>query len=105
MFIESPDCHEGSIQRDILNHDSGYKEIPANVLSFDYNDELIVAKQRPADFNEPLYEGQYEYPEGKDKIYFWLVVSKLHLVFGPLSEQEFEAIRKKYRVPDSLDVN
>ena len=96
---------EGGIHRDILNYDSGYKEIPANVLSFDYNDEFIVAKQRPADFNEPLYEGHYEYPIGNDTIYFWLVACKLHLIFGPLSQKEFEAVRRKYNVPGSLDVN
>lgn len=96
---------EGGINRDILHHDSGFGEIPANILSYDFNNEFIVARQRPAKFSEPLYEGRYEYPKGKDKIYFWLVINKQHRIFGPLSEQEFEVMCEKYNVPCSLDVN
>jgi hypothetical protein len=96
---------EGGINKDILNHYSGFGEIPAKVLSYDFNNEFIVAKQRPADFTEPLYERRYEYPKEDDKIFFWLVISRQHCIFGPLSELEFEAMCEKYNVPSDLDVN
>jgi hypothetical protein len=96
---------EGSDLNDILSHSRGGKEIPANVIGYDYDSEFIVAKQKPAKTDEPLYEGVYVYPRGREETYYWLIVHRPHLILGPMSELEFKVATKKYNVPESLDVN
>ena len=94
---------EGDGLHDILCHSSGQKDVPADVLSYDYDDNFIIAMQKPAAFEDPLYENTYEYPQGKDKIYCWLIIHRQEQVLRPLLESEFHLARKKYGVPKDLD--
>ena len=96
---------EGKGLNDILSHSRGGKEIPANVIGYDYNSEFIVAKQKPTKTDEPLYEGIYVYHHGRDEIYYWLIVHRTRLILGPMSELEFNTAMQKYGVPKTLDVN
>jgi hypothetical protein len=92
---------EGKELNDILSHTSSQLEIPANVISYDYNSHFIIAAQRPG-FQDPLYNNDPIYSLGKDTIYFWLIVHSEKLVLGPLEKTEFEQNLIKYNVDRNL---
>ena len=52
---------EGENIKDILCQNSNGGEIPSTVLDYIYNDEYIIAKQKPKYPQEPLYKRKYEY--------------------------------------------
>jgi len=93
---------EGTDIHDILSHRPSGKDIPANILSYNYNDTLIIATQKPNKINDPLYDEVYRYKEGKQKIYYWLVYHPKSLRLGPMTKADFLKARKKYKVPDEL---
>lgn len=93
---------EGSDLHDIINHSAIVSEIPANVLSFDYDNDFIIAKQQPTSNPDPLYYNTPKYDSGTDSIYFWLIVNKEKSVIGPMNESDFNKARIKYQVPDLL---
>ena len=93
---------EGPGMHDI--HFTAGKQIPADVLGYDYDDNFIIALQKPDAVDEPLYETKYSYPQGRDRTYYWLIVHSQKLILGPMLEQEFVDARIKYHVPSTLDV-
>ena len=92
---------EGKGTNDVLSHQASGTEIPSNVLSLAYNSEFILAKQRPNGTDDPLYK-KHIYKHGRNSTYYWLIVHRDKLVFGPMSEKEFISARIKYKVPNSL---
>lgn len=92
---------EGKELNDILSHTPNQLDIPANVISYDYNRHFIIAAQRPG-FKDPLYKGDPIYKLGRDTIYYWLIVHSEKLVLGPLEKSEFEQTLKKYNVDRNL---
>lgn len=96
--------NEGGDIKDILCENPNGGEIPSTVIDFDYDKDFIIAKQKPKIPQDPLYNKGYQYNDGRDKYYFWLIVIKKDLVFGPLSEKEFSIVRKEYNVPDKLSL-
>jgi hypothetical protein len=95
---------EGQSMHDILCHDPGGKPIPANVKGYDCDNDFIVAVQRPNKSEDPMYETNYDYPKGRDQDYYWLIIHRRKMVLGPLLEHEFIDARKKYNVPETLNV-
>lgn len=95
---------EGTELHDILNHSAGVKVIPANVLSYNFNDDFIIASQKPTKNPDPLYDSVPTYKDGNDSIYYWLIVNKSRAVIGPLSKREFEEMRRSYVVPETLQL-
>lgn len=95
---------EGGDIKDILCEKPNGGEIPSTVIDFDYDKDFIIAKQKPKIPQDPLYSKVYQYNDGRDKYYFWLIVIKKDLVLGPLGEKEFSIIRKEYNVPDKLSL-
>lgn len=93
---------EGRDMNDILCHSSTGREIPANILSYNFNDDFIIASQRPRITEDPLYT-QTNYFNGRDKIYYWVVVHHSQLVLGPLNKSQFDEAILKYNVPLTLD--
>ncbi|MBT0813065.1 hypothetical protein KIH41_17385 [Litoribacter ruber] len=93
---------EGGDIKDILSTASHGGEIPSTVISFDYDGDFIIAKQRPKLPQDILYEKVYNYELGADTTYFWLIVKKSHLVLGPLSKEEFIELKEKWDVPENL---
>ncbi len=81
--------------------DGGDMHIPCEVLQYGDNDNFIIAKQKPTD-DCFLGKDTSVYKDGRDKIYYWLIVKKQKLLLGPLDELEFIQARRKYEVPDEL---
>lgn len=65
--------------------------IPPEVLSYVNTSIFILAKQKPNQFDEAIYEKFYNYPSGRDTIYYWFVNKQEKYLIGPLlySEMEF----------------
>ncbi len=94
--------NEGGDITDILCEKPNGGEIPSTVIDFDYDKKFIVAKQKPKIPQDPLYNKDYQYKDGFNTSYFWLIVHEKNLVLGPFSEAEFAVIRKEYNVLDNL---
>jgi hypothetical protein len=93
---------EGSSTNDILPHTPNKREIPANVISYAFNKDFIIALQKPNELDDPLYEGTPQYSYGRDTTYYWLIVHAKNQVVGPLNQQEYETALIAYKVPQSL---
>ena len=74
---------------------------PATVLDYIYNDEYIIAKQKPKYPQEPLYKRKYEYGTN-DSLFYWIILKTNDVVLGPLSWQEYLDMRLKYQIPIEL---
>lgn len=93
---------EGSDMHSIISHFAGGTDIPANIISYNYNNDFIIAKQKPNKTDDPIYDTNPVYKLGRDTIYFWLVIHKQKICLGPLTENEFNAEKIKYNVPSNL---
>ncbi len=97
--------NEGGDLKDILCEEPKGGEIPSTVIAYDYDQNFLIALQRPKLPQDILYEKKYTSKSGADTTYYWLIVKKNHLVFGPLMENEFIEARKRYNIPESLNFN
>lgn len=81
--------------------DGGDIHIPCEVLQYGDNENFIIAAQKPtADCF--LGKDTSIYKDGRDKIYYWLIVKSQKILLGPMTKTEFEQSRKQYKVPDNL---
>lgn len=94
--------YEGSNLRDIHCIEANGGEVPADILEYVFDDEFILAKQKPKLPQDPLYDKEYIYNRGDKEFYYWLIVKNEDLVFGPLNLEEFNNLKYKYKVPDKL---
>lgn len=90
--------NEGALVKDILCKKANGGEIPATVVSYDFDHDFIIAKQKPKLLQDPLYEKEYKYNRGNNEFYYWLIVKDEKLVLGPLNLDEFNVICDKFRV-------
>jgi len=79
-------------------------QVPATIVSFDYDKDFIIAKQQPKLPQNPLYERQFEYNNGENSFYYWLVNKKKHIVIGPLDSTSFFKIKKELKVSEKLSL-
>jgi hypothetical protein len=86
----------------IGNRSVSSREIPSNVISYNFNDQFIIAKQKPNAIDNVIFTPTI-YKYGKDSIYYWLIVHDRKLVLGPMNEQEFDNASNLYKVPKTLD--
>jgi len=93
---------EGGKIKDILCKKAKSGGIPSTVVSFNYNDEFIIAKQKPNLPQDILYDKIYKYKEGTNATYYWLVIKDKYIVLGPYNSREFASARIKYKVDDDL---
>jgi hypothetical protein len=49
-----------------------------------------------------MYDREFEYKNGRDSFYYWIIRHNPYIILGPLNENEFIDARKKYQVPDNL---
>ena len=64
--------NEGGGIKDILCQRPDGEEIPATILEYIYNDEYIIAKQKPKYPQETLYKRIYEYGTN-DSLFYWII--------------------------------
>lgn len=73
--------------------------IPPYIEEFDYNATYIVVKQKPLQQREEIqYERIYDYPMGRDSIYYWIINKREHKSWGPILNEEYYSILKKERI-------
>jgi len=81
--------------------------VPSIVLEYNYDKNFIIAIQKPIE-NDPnvlLYDVEYEYKEGYNSVYYWIIIKDNQNVIGPMSKSEFVEVRGKYNVPEDLILN
>ena len=88
--------HEGYFVNDIL----GPHEIPENVISCYFNEKFIIAKQMPAKYDNAIYDQRPVYKEGRDRLYYWLIVHEGDIFLGPMNEIEFKEAKIKFKIPE-----
>jgi hypothetical protein len=54
---------------------SGRFQIPPIILEYKYNSEIIIVKQQPTKYKDIMYV-DYDYPLGRDTIYYWIIEKK-----------------------------
>ena len=83
--------------------DSTIVFIPPEVLSYVNTNFFILAKQKPNQFDEAIYEMFYEYPYGRDTIYYWYVDKHNKSLIGPLLLSEMESFLREKQLEEILD--
>lgn len=86
----------------IGNRSVSTREIPSDVISYNFNDQFIIAKQKPGPTDNVIFNPTI-YKDGRNKIYYWLIVHDKKLVLGPMNEQEFDNASLLFKVPKSLN--
>ena len=91
-----------------------YEVVAMDVTDSDYNDEYIVAEQKPRqlfetyiskkgkDFLEAKKEGLWD---EFDTLEYWIVSKKSCEVYGPLSYNQYEEYKFDLNVPDDLSLH
>lgn len=67
---------------------SGKFQIPPTILEYRYNSEIIIVKQHPTKYKDIMYI-DYNYPLGRDTIYYWIIEKKSNTITGPINYDEF----------------
>lgn len=96
--------NEGGKIKDILCEDPKGGEVPATVIAYGYDENFIIAKQKPKLPQDALYDNEYNYKKGSNAIYYWIVIKDKHSVLGPLAYDEYQEARNKFKIPDELKV-
>ena len=78
--------------------------IPPEVYSYTNTCDYILAKQKPEQFDQIVYAKHYEYPYGRDTIYYWFVDKKGKKLVGPFLYSEMESYLKRNNLDKMLDV-
>jgi hypothetical protein len=95
--------HEGSPLNEIFSEDPTLQGIPGDVINYSFNDDYIIAKQRPNETPDPLEDRVILYKNGTNYTYYWIIVHKNKSIIGPLDLFEFQGACNKYNVPKSLN--
>ena len=100
---DSKNLGSGFVYNDKHKHITGKIDIPPTIISYNYDKCFIVAKQKPKEFDEAIYDKkEYVYPLGRDSVYYWLIIKQKQEVFGALDYDSFLKLKKEYNVPDKL---
>lgn len=94
--------NEGREVKDILCKKANGGEIPATVVEYAYDDDFIIAKQKPKLPQDPLYDKEYQYTKGNMEFYYWLIIKENNLVLGPYDLEEFNNQMRNYKIPNEL---
>jgi hypothetical protein len=82
---------EGKGSNQIFNHDNQKKGIPADVINYFSNDEVIMVKQRPKKNADNMLDADsVHYGNGRENFYYWIIFKKNGNRVGPLSESDFK---------------
>lgn len=78
--------------------------IPSTVIEYCYDKRFIIAAQEPIE-NDPnalLYDDIYEYTEGYNAIYYWIISKDQKRVYGPLSSIDFVKMKDSLIISKEL---
>ena len=76
-----------------------------NTRDYSYTNtrDYILAKQKPEQFDQTVYPNHYEYPYGRDTIYYWFVDKKGKKLVGPFLYSEMESYLKRNNLDKMFD--
>lgn len=77
--------------------------IPPDVLSYVNTKEYLLARQKPHEFDDAIYPKFYEYPYGRDTIYYWFVDKQEKCLTGPLLYSEMESFLREKQLEEMLN--
>jgi hypothetical protein len=97
--------HEGGLSNDILCESSKGGFIPATVIAYSFDDNFIIAKQKPKIPQDLLYNKEFSYPKNKQNEYYWIILKKNNSVLGPLNFKNYIYQRNKNHIPRALKFN
>ena len=91
----------------VMSDNIDLADIPPKILSYQYDDYFITAKQKPRRYREFTYNynDNYKYSNGVDSEYYWLILKKKKEVFGPLEYHQFIKLCDRFLVPETLRLN
>jgi hypothetical protein len=72
----------------------GNVDIPQTILSYDYDKQFIIVKQKPRKYPNAGNSDRGIYPAGRDAVYYWLIIKA--------DDKVFKELRSRYGVPDEL---
>ncbi len=80
-------------RKDILcnNNKDGSVDIPPTVLSYAFDRNYILVKQKMDTSIDVIYD-KIVYPHSVDSIYYWVINKKIPKVYGPINKNEFDEI-------------
>lgn len=93
--------NEGANTKDILCSAPGSGEVPGTVTGYEYDDNFLIASQKPKIPGESLYSKTYEYDDSEAE-YYWIVIRSPRAFVGPLTADQYVEMREQYGVPDDL---
>ncbi|HRH71426.1 MAG TPA: hypothetical protein PLB89_18140 [Flavobacteriales bacterium] len=93
---------EGGGSDHIHKEGSTLSGVPYGVTRYDYDDDFIIVKQNPREFDDVIDPREFDYKHGRDTSYFWVISKANSGLWGPLDEREFIACRKRLGIPDEL---
>ena len=60
-------------------------DIPPTILTYSNADDFIIAIQQPLMRQDIIYPGNnYNYANGNQEVYYWIIEKKKHITHGPL---------------------
>ena len=93
---------EGKDIKDILCERSNNIESPATVINYSFNNDFIIAKQKPKLPQDPLYKKDYIYKNGISTFYYWIIIKRNDIILGPLDYQSYDREMINRNIPKYL---
>lgn len=78
-------------------------DIPPTILTYSNTDDFIIAIQHPILRRDIIYPGcDYNYANGDQEVYYWIIEKKKHITHGPLDMLEYRELRKQLNIPNDM---
>ena len=84
--------------------DSYKHHIPCNVIEYGYDDNFIIAAQKPTS-DCFLGPDSFTYKYGMDSTYYWIIEHDKKLFIGPLDLASFSKMRMELGIPMGLTLS
>lgn len=108
------DLGDDYIYNDKLFYIEGDVNIPSYIISYNFNENFVIALQANyelseqelefiKDKKEPNYEA-FKIAKKKGIPFFWIIDKRNDSVFGPLNIQNYLILRKELNIPDELKI-
>ena len=83
-------------------HILGKHDIPPKVISYDYDRDFIIVKQKPQRFDNVIYNTDYVYRQGREAVYYWIIIHEGNKILGPMDSVSYVKARIENSVPEKL---
>ncbi len=95
---------EGRTANEIINRKPNQRGIPPDILRYNYDDDFIIAEQRPNKFDDVMHNDKIKYEKGRESLYYWIIIKDKDELIGPLDISKFQEAKKEYDIPIDLEL-